>query len=392
MRILQVLPSLAAGGAEGFVTNLAVSLAGLGAEVVVYVLAGARGERGQVLLTRLRNADIKVIGAQERKPASLRNLMQLTRLIRSWRPDIVQANLYPTEVACAGARVLTTGGKTCYVRRLANTHFVGYRSPTIVRMMDRFFPQTIACSPSAANAYRDFMRDNQRSEIVTVSNGGLLLDAVPDAREKLLARRDLGIPEQAFVITHIGRMFGGDRSNSPLASGQKAHDVLLQAFAIAFADVPDCVLALVGDGPLLSEARALARGLGVEKQVRFLGPQPEPWPALKAADMFCFPSRYEGLPNVLPEAASCGLPVVASDIPEISSLSPGNAWLLKPVDNVDAFAKGMVSVRDGLELFRQRAHEAAQVFREKFSMTACAKQYVHAYESVLKRSMETEST
>ncbi len=364
MKVLQVLLTLSAGGAEGFVTNLSVSLAEVGVEVKVFLVAGLRGERGQVLYERLLEAGIEVIGGSERKRgASLGNLTYIARLplsIQRWRPDIVQVNHRIIDLPCAVAQILTLGSGASFVRRLANTKQTGgYRCLTVARMVDRMYRRTIACSPSTADAYRDFMRDSQRSEIVTVPNGGLLLDSVPDAGEKLRARRDLGIPEQAFVVTHIGRMFGGDHPNSSLASGQKAQDVLIKAFAQAFENDSDCRFVILGDGPLRPEAEALAQSLGIGKHVHFVGQQPEPWPVLKAADMFCFPSRHEGLPNVLPEAGSAGLPVVASDIPEIRSLSPGDAWLLEPVDDVARFAAAMRTVRNRQSEFSRKATEAA---------------------------------
>lgn len=383
MKVLQVLPTLSAGGAEGFVTNLGVSLGELGAEVRFFLLAGVRGEWGQVLFLRLREAGIDVIGAGERNIRSPKNLIRLARLTRSWRPDIVQANLYSTEVVVAVARILSIGSGACYVRRLANTEQAGYRSTTVVRMMDRFFRLTIANASAVEDAFREFMRDKNRSAIATIPNGGFLLETVPDAQEKHDARRAIGVPETAFVVTHIGRMFGADRANTSLQEGQKAQDVLLKSFARAFCGNAEKILVLVGDGPLRPQAEALARNLGIAEQTRFLGQQPEPWPALKAADMFCFPSRHEGLPNVLPEAASCGLPVVASDIREIRSLYPGDAWLLKPVDDVEAFAEGLRTVRADSELFVSRAREAAQGFREEFSMRTCAEKYRQAYESAL---------
>lgn len=387
MKVLQVLPTLSAGGAEGFVTNLGVSLAALGVQVRFFLLAGVRRERGQTLLARLQDAGIEVIGTEQRKAASLTNLLRLVHCIRDWRPDIVQANLYSCEVAGAGARLLLLGSDACFVRRLASTEQSGYRSRMMVRTMDRFYRQTIACSPSVANSYRDFMGKQQRSHLVTITNGAFLLDAVPDTIAKQQARQVLDIPEQAFVITHIGRMLGSKTiSGSGLETEPKAQDVLLQAFALAFKNDSNCLLILVGDGPLRPEAEALAHSLGIGHRVRFLGEQPEPWPALKAADLFCFPSRHEGLPNALVEAASCGLPVIASDIPEISSLSPGDAWQLVPVDDVSRFASALQMVRADLEVFAHRAREASQVFREKFSMKTCAEEYLKAYNLALKAS------
>ena len=158
--------------------------------------------------------------------------------------------------------------------------------------------------------------------------------------------------------------------------GQKAHDVLIEAFAKAFEGDPDCILVMVGDGPSRQEAETLVQSLDIKGVTFFLGQQPEPWIALKAADVFCFPSRYEGLPNVLLEAASCELPVVASDIPEIRDLCPGDAWLLRLVDDIHAFALALRRIHEKNVDFSVKAREVATEFTEKYSMKTCARKYL----------------
>jgi glycosyltransferase involved in cell wall biosynthesis len=385
MKVLQILPTLSAGGAEGFVTNLGVSLAGLGIEVRFFLMAGVRGERGWVLFSRLKDAGIEVDGAEKHNARSPMNILQLANLIRSWQPDIVQANMYQTEVLLCLSRILILGSGSCYVRRLANTEQVGSRSKTIVRLMPLFFRKTIACSQAVAEAYKDFRGKDCKSELITIPNGGLLLEATTADEERSKAREKLGFPEDAFVVVHIGRMFEGGNGKGT-GSSQKAHDVLIKAFARAFRGNSGHILVLVGDGPLRPELEELARNLGIAEQIRFLGQQPEPWPVLKAADIFCFPSRYEGLPNVLPEAASCGLPVLASDIPEIRNISPGNAWLLKPVNDVASFADGLREIAKHKFEYSQIACKVASQVRERFSMAECARCYMDEYESILKKA------
>jgi glycosyltransferase involved in cell wall biosynthesis len=380
MKILQILPDLSAGGAEGFVTNLGVNLAGLGVEVRFFLMAGVRGERGRVLFSRLRDAGIEVAGAKEHNVRSPMNILQLAKLIRAWQPDIVQANMYQTEVLLCFSRMLTLGSSSCYVRRLANTEQVGSRLKTIVRLMPLFFRKTIACSAAVAEAYRSFIGRNCQSELITIPNGGLLQGAATTDEERRNAREKYGFPDQAFIVVHVGKMLG-----TGIDKGQKAHDVLIKSFAHAFRGSSGHMLALVGDGPLRSELEALARDMGIDQQTRFLGQQPEPWPALQAADIFCFPSRYEGLPNVLPEAASCGLPVLASDIPEIKNISPGDTWLLKPVNDVESFADGLLYMQKNIKIYKQRADNAAQDFRKQFSMQICAENYLNAFNQILRK-------
>jgi glycosyltransferase involved in cell wall biosynthesis len=387
VKILQVIDGLRSGGAEGFVTNLSVSLKELDAEVRFFLTAGVRGERGHVLLERLRDAEIEVTGTEERRAASWANFRALTGIVRDWKPDIVQANLYSAEVLSAAAAFVAPRRGTGYVRRLVDTNILTYRSPRVLRWLDRVYPTTIACSPAVGDAYRNFMGGRNRSQIVTISNGGKLLECVPDEEEKCQARLALRIPEKAFIVAHLGRMSGiGEDSRRGMETAQKAHDILIQAFARAFSSDPSAILLCAGDGPLRPELEELAASLGVTEQVRFLGVVPEPWPVLTAADVFCFPSRHEGLPNVLPEAASCGLPVIASSIPENRFLDPGAAWTFVPVDDVAAFASALSQVRADLPEFNRHAAEAAQGFREQFSMRACAEKYLQCYRETRERA------
>ncbi len=362
--------------------SLGVELSALGVDVLVYSLAGVRYERGQLLLRSLRGAGVDVEGVNERHPASPSNFLHLSRIICSWRPDIMHAHLYPSEVACMTAKALVLDRRVLHVRTLHSTAICGYRRPQVVRMLGHCCNLTVACSEPVADAYRKFMGVDKFVRVTTVPNGAVMLDAVPDMDAKLRARQALNIPQRAFVVAHIGRLHGTRRGSS-LESEPKAQDVLLEAFAKAFRGDADATLILVGDGPLREEAKRLAEALGVTNQAHFLNRQPEPWPALTAADLFCFPSRYEGLPLVLLEAASCGLPIVASDIPEIRGLYPGDAWTLAPVNDVSQFAEAMLHVRENLGNYRMRARTAAPGFRERYSMRDCAKGYLAVYQAEL---------
>jgi glycosyltransferase involved in cell wall biosynthesis len=380
MKVLQVVPALSAGGAEGFVSNLSVELASHGVEVRVFVLAGVRKDRGLFLLERLRDAGVEVIGIEERSPSSFSNLAALGRLIVSWKPDVVHAHLYASCVACALVKLLTADFKKVYARTLHSTEICNFRSPFLVRMLDRFFDLTVACSEPVAKSYAKFMRGKVRTKLVTVPNGANMSASVPSDEDKRVARAALGIPDNAFVACHIGRILGGV-VGAGLESEPKAQDVLLKAFSEAFGDDPDCAQLLVGDGKLRPLAERLARDLGLEGRARFLGEQPEPWTALRASDAFFFPSRYEGLPLVLLEAASCGLPVVASDIPEIRGLDVAGTWILRPVDDVSGFAEAFREVRANKGAFAAKAREIAGVFRENYSMGACAGKFLQVFDA-----------
>lgn len=122
---------------------------------------------------------------------------------------------------------------------------------------------------------------------------------------------------------------------------KKGFDLLLSALAALPPDL-HWTFAHCGGGPLLPRLRSLAEEAGIAHRVAFLGPkaQPDVIALMREADIFALPSRRasdgdrDGLPNVLMEAASQELAIVASDfsgIPEF--VRPDREGVLVPPDD-----------------------------------------------------------
>ena len=108
---------------------------------------------------------------------------------------------------------------------------------------------------------------------------------------------------------------------------KKGIDTLLRAFARIASKHPNVVLKQIGVGSLTESLKGLAKSLGIEHRVQFLGAQPHETvlKLMHGAEIFALASQTaengdcEGLPIVLNEASACGLPVVStwhSGIPE----------------------------------------------------------------------------
>ncbi len=94
---------------------------------------------------------------------------------------------------------------------------------------------------------------------------------------------------------------------------QKAPWSVLRSFAAVKKQFPVLKLVLLGDGPLAARMQELARDLGIQDDVLFLGFQKNPFPYMCAAKLLLLASLWEGFPNVILEALACGTPVVAAD-------------------------------------------------------------------------------
>ncbi len=131
-------------------------------------------------------------------------------------------------------------------------------------------------------------------------------------------------------------------------SRQKGFDLLLPAFAQLRATAPGAHLTIVGSGPDEAALRTQIDALGLASSVTLRGFVENPYPLMRAADLFVLPSRYEGFPNAALEALASGTPVLAAACPGVPDLviPRENGWLVAPED-IAALATGLaVAVRD----------------------------------------------
>jgi glycosyltransferase involved in cell wall biosynthesis len=104
----------------------------------------------------------------------------------------------------------------------------------------------------------------------------------------------------------------------------KGYDLLLPAIDRLRRSHPGIHLTVLGEGGERPRLEALVRRLDLARHVALPGFSPEPLPAVRAADLFVLPSRYEAFPNAALEALACGTPVVLTDCPG------ANAQLVRP--------------------------------------------------------------
>jgi glycosyltransferase involved in cell wall biosynthesis len=124
--------------------------------------------------------------------------------------------------------------------------------------------------------------------------------------------------------------------------GEKGHEVLIDAAAIACRRHPDLRFQLVGDGPMRAAHERQVREYGLSDNVLFLGHRDDVPALLASSDLFVLPSRTEAFPNGLVEAMAAALPSVASDVGGIPELiQHGRNGLLVAPGDAPALAQAL---------------------------------------------------
>ena len=160
-----------------------------------------------------------------------------------------------------------------------------------------------ACSNAAADWL--FGDKIPRSKIKILKNAIHVDKYLFNRQIRADTRKALGLDDQ-FVVGHIGRF-----------SYQKNHEFLVDIFHEVCKAIPKAVLLLVGEGPLEDSVRTRAAQMGLSDKVIFAGQRNDVPALLQAMDVFCLPSRFEGLGIVLIEAQASGLPcLVSSAVPD----------------------------------------------------------------------------
>jgi glycosyltransferase involved in cell wall biosynthesis len=126
-------------------------------------------------------------------------------------------------------------------------------------------------------------------------------------------------------------------------SAEKCFDRLIRAFANVAPQFPDWRLDIYGDGPQRGELTALCNSLTAGNRIRLLGSTQEPIQKLAEAHLFAMTSAFEGYPNALCEALSCGLPSISIDCPHgpREIIRQGIDGILVPPDDDDALEQSL---------------------------------------------------
>ena len=350
IKICHVVDVLNIGGLEKTVVQIVLNLRE-GYEHEVWCL-----KNKGVLASDIEGRGIKVREFNFRGGLNLFSLLRLVRAFKAENIDIVHSHgIFPADWGILAATLAGVPVRLVHCQNL----YSGISRKEVVkfRFLSRSMTRVIAVSEAVRKYLIEFIGIDPRKIVVVYNSADAFMSA---SFKKEEIRRDLGLAKEDFVVGNISRL-----------EEHKGQRFLLEAVAECRAKNINCKCMIAGDGPEKEKLRSRAQELNLNDAALFLGWRRDVQNLLSAMDVFIQPSLIvEGLPLALAEAASAGLPLIATDIggnPEI--VRDGiNGFIIPPKDAVSLAQKIQFLMESPLESARM-GENSKKIWEEKFSLS-----------------------
>lgn len=305
---------------------------------------------------------------------ALRHALAFACLLRSERVEIVHT-FFPASDLWGGA-VARLSGCPIVISSRRDMGILRSRKHHLPYLLaNRLFDQVQAVSDKV----REFCISEDHlspEEVVTVYNG-IDLDAIDTAL--LCGSVSLGSEADTPVIATVANI-----------RFIKGIDILVHAAALVVKQVPNAKFVVIGgtlqEPDYAEQVQAAVGRLGLEQIVRFLGTRTDVCALLKQSDIFCLPSRSEGMSNALLEAMACRLPCVATNVGGNSEVViEGRTGFLVPSEDPRALAAQIVTLLRDPRRAKRMGEEGRRIVEQKFKVQHMVDRLSWLYKDLLRK-------
>jgi glycosyltransferase involved in cell wall biosynthesis len=348
VRIARIITRLNIGGPAIQAITLSARLESVGYHTLLIHgrVGGGEGEM-DYLVPRDRSFEMAYVPALRREIAPAADaaaLARIIRLLRAFQPAIVHTHMAKAgSLGRLAALLYNAGTGRRAPARIVHTYhghvLDGYFGTWTVRALSavetflgRRSNALLAVSPRVRQDLLHTHRigAERRFRVVPL---GFNLDALAATgpAERSMARRALGLAEDARVVAFVGRL-----------TAIKQPGLFLQAAARVGAADPRARFLVAGSGDLDEALRADASASGLGDRVRFLGWQKDVVPIYAASDLVAITSRNEGTPVALIEGMAAGVPGVCFAVGGVPDVITGpELGVLIAAGDVEGFARAL---------------------------------------------------
>lgn len=191
-------------------------------------------------------------------------------------------------------------------------------------------------------------------------------------RQKILLRTRLGLPLDRLIAVSTGRYIRSKNFMTFIRALELAskhnpsmlHGVILGATEYRQFDSSE------------SEIKDYVRRKGIEDLVSFIDDVTNVEEYLQASDIFVFPTMFdEGMSNSLLEAMACGLPIAASNIPQVAGTFPEGEWLFFEPTRVNELSSHLLRLVESEKLRNELGIRIEEFARANYSSERVAERY-----------------
>ncbi|MVZ63648.1 glycosyltransferase [Sphingobacterium humi] len=304
MKIVHVIPSLQAGGAEKLLVEASKNYAELGIDLEIIVL-----KKTNSFLEHKVADGVKISYLGKGSPYNPLHIISLGRILKS--VQLVHVHLFPALYWVTIAKSLWRREfKLVYTEHSTSNR---RRSLPLFKFVDRFIYSKldfIGCISTATKARLEEHLKTEKLDIGIISNG-IDLGAFKSIPENLSTARS----ERKPIILQVSSF-----------RVQKDQKTLIRSIKYLNRQVD---LLLVGEGDTKNDCIALADTLGIKDRVFFLGIRSDVPKLMKTADIIVLSSNVEGFGIAAVEGMAAGKPVVASNIDGVSEIVGGSGILFE---------------------------------------------------------------
>jgi glycosyltransferase involved in cell wall biosynthesis len=293
-------------------------------------------------------------------------IINLARLIRQGKPDVVFSLLSSTNVTVILARLLSR--TKCKVFVSEHTHPSSNLKNEVYGGITKGFIKYLYPKADKIVAVSEGIKEDLIKNFnITEKKITVIYNPVDISEIEMLSQEKVDHPwfqDKLPIIVSVGRL-----------TKQKGYPYLIGAFCFVRESLP-CRLLIIGEGEDREKLIKMAKESDFAKDIEFLGFQKNPFKYMKKSSLFVLSSLYEGFPNVLLEAMALGLPIVSTNCPSGPSeiLDDKKSGLLVPVKDEHALAKAIVDLLTNRKLKDNLSREA-KIRAQFFALTKIIEQY-----------------
>jgi len=371
IRVLHLITTLQAGGAQTMLTNLVSHGDGDALRHVVVDMLGD-DDVNTDCAARIRACGVPVHSlGMTRGRASAAAVGRFIRLLRSERPTLVQTWLYHADLLGLAA---VPAARLPVVWNIRSAWHQGIKrlTPRVCALLSRM-PAAVVVNSEAGRAVHEAIGYRPRRWCL-IGNGFDLDVFKPDEQARASVRAELGLDSGTPLIGLIGRW-----------DPHKDHQTFLAGAALVAARDPNVRFVLVGDG-VSSDNPVLLRMLedaGVAARVHLLGSRKDIARITAALDVAACTSIGEAFPNVVGEAMAAGVPCVATDVGDAAKLVGEMSMIVPPRDAPRLAAAWSNVLAMSLDERRKLGLEARARISERYSLAAIVQQYEALYQDLV---------